>query len=257
LPDVMNIKVFSVFIIILLYINIAVAEVPITAIHIVSPVWENYTNEDGITGLYWEVLHSVFDPVGIDLEIETVPFKRAQKMVADNFADAIPAVSPETDTYCYKSRRCLDFLMVIALYNPKKIQEWDGIDTLRNYKVGWVRGYDYEKRIDIKMEYYELSNLENAMEMLMNGRIDIILDYITGLDAVADKINMDLTQYTTREVFPDPMYMGFAKTDHAGKLLAIYDERIESLYRSGKLQKIYWKWGYEFKKDKFEFSYAN
>lgn len=256
LPDIMIVNMLSAFILILHCTNIAAAEDPITSIHIVSPVWENYTNKDGSTGLYWEVLHAVYDPMHIQLNIENVPFKRAQKMVADTFADAIPAISPLTDTYCYASKHCLDFLMVIALYNPEKIPEWNGIMSLNNRKVGWVRGYDYEKRIDFKMEYFELSDLQNAMEMLMNDRIDIVLDYITDLETVAEKINMDLTQYNIQEVFSDPLYMGFAKTDRGKKLLAVYDDQIELLYRSGKLRKIYLKWGYVFKKDKFEFRYV-
>jgi polar amino acid transport system substrate-binding protein len=46
------------------------------SITIATPVWKGWTNEDG-TGLYFELLKLVYEPVGVSVQYEFVPWARA------------------------------------------------------------------------------------------------------------------------------------------------------------------------------------
>src|SRR5690554_5285993 len=52
----------------------------IKAISVVAPEWEGFTNKDG-SGLYWELLRAIYEPVGITVKTANVPWNRAMKMV--------------------------------------------------------------------------------------------------------------------------------------------------------------------------------
>ena len=222
-----------------------------TSIHVVSPVWENYTNEDG-TGLYWDVLKAVYEPVGIALHVEFVPWKRAIFLIETEKADAIPSATPLDVESCDLSERMLDSSTVVAIFKPETIPDWQGEASLEGKKVAWIRGYDFQMRLQVTVAYHEINNLTSGLAMLEKGYIDVLMDYREGIEAEKPS-TMDLTEYRIEELFPEPMYMGFGKTPRGQQLLKIYDERIEQLYQSGELQKIYAKWGFVFTPGKFEF----
>jgi polar amino acid transport system substrate-binding protein len=58
----------------------------ITEIHFVSEAWENVTHADG-TGLCWELFRKVYEPRGIHVMFEIVPYARATNMVQQQQAD--------------------------------------------------------------------------------------------------------------------------------------------------------------------------
>ncbi|MFZ3203078.1 MAG: ABC transporter substrate-binding protein, partial [Pseudomonas sp.] len=44
-------------------------------IRLASEVWQDHTNADG-SGLAWDILRQVFEPEGIELVIQSVPYTR-------------------------------------------------------------------------------------------------------------------------------------------------------------------------------------
>ena len=52
----------------------------IKSINIVAPEWEDYTNADG-TGMYWEILQTIYSNQDIKLKPSSVSWNRALKMV--------------------------------------------------------------------------------------------------------------------------------------------------------------------------------
>lgn len=226
-----------------------------TSVLAVSAEWEGYSQSDG-SGLYWDVLQAAYAPVGITVNIQIVPWRRAQKMMEDHLADVIPALSPYTDTCCLFSEHLLDNGQIAAMFKPQNFPTWNGIESLQGKRVGWLRGYDYEKRLPFEVKKYEFESVESGLQILEKDRIDILLDYDYTIESAAENLNLDLNRFTIVEALPDPLYMGFSKTPRGQQLLEIYDKQIEALYQSGELQKIYQKWGFEFEQDQFLFRYV-
>ena len=64
----------------------------IKTIHIVTPAWPDQTNEDG-NGLFFDIVRSIYEPAGIKMKYEIVPWKRAELMLNSNRADAMVDLS--------------------------------------------------------------------------------------------------------------------------------------------------------------------
>ncbi len=47
-------------------------EPQVTTIHVVTPEWEGYTEQDG-TGVYFDLVRAVYEPVGVVMTYEIVP----------------------------------------------------------------------------------------------------------------------------------------------------------------------------------------
>lgn len=236
--------VFSLFLALLASASVFGEE--IGTIHIVTPSWEGHTNEDG-TGLFFDIVRSVYEPVGIKMEYEFVPWKRAEHMVADNEADAMLCVVEQNISTDMLSPR---YPMVVeytaAVFKKEKIQEWKGIESLADKHLVWLRGYDYHKNPllkDIRFKWDEVDKAFSAWGRMENDReADIYIDSVVDIRNYIRTNNIDMTPYRMEDLWGENAYMAFAKSEKSEKLIEIYDRRIIELFKAGELKKLFEKW---------------
>ncbi|MCP3944098.1 MAG: hypothetical protein GY710_21830 [Desulfobacteraceae bacterium] len=72
----------------------------IYSIYVVCDEWKDYTNKDG-TGAYWEIVKSVYEPVGIKVKTKVMPWKRVKHIVRHKDADALIGDYYEADAKDY------------------------------------------------------------------------------------------------------------------------------------------------------------
>ena len=58
------------------------------SIHIATESWDLYSNTDG-TGLFLDITRAIYEPRGIRIEVEFVPYKRALRLLEQQKADAM------------------------------------------------------------------------------------------------------------------------------------------------------------------------
>ncbi len=104
----------------------------IKAIHIVTPSWEDETNKDG-TGLFFGMVRKIYEPVGIKMEYKIVPWKRAERMLASNQADAMLYAALQNVILAPKNPLTLDYLSVV--FKKDRVKEWKGPETLNGKRV--------------------------------------------------------------------------------------------------------------------------
>ena len=128
----------------LLYITIltVVVSFPLLAeeikeVHWVSDVWENYTNADG-TGLYHEIVNSVFDLYGIKVVPEYVPWLRALSYIETGRADMTGGLDP-TKKFI-QSKYPLTVVRECVFFRKNKFDKWEGIKTLEGKRGVWYLG---------------------------------------------------------------------------------------------------------------------
>lgn len=243
------------------YVSSAVAS-DIKEMTIVCEEWEGYTNKDG-TGVYWEVLKAVFEPVGIKVTTKVAPWKRAEHMVKKKEVDAIAG------DYYYKERDGKDYIYpqwhlsveddITVLFKKGAVEGWEntGVKALAGKKVAWIRGYDFDQSIlkDVGVEKQELSKLGNGIKMLNADRMDAIVDYKATIIPEAKKAGVDLSNFTVSVAQQgNKLYVVFSNTDKAKTLIKVFDEQMGKLAQSGEIEAIYKKWGFgpeKFGKDRF------
>ena len=219
----------------------------ITTIHIVTPSWVNQTHKDG-TGLFFDIIRKVYEPVGIKMKFTIVPWKRAKMMIETNQADARLAVvrtgkeqvMPEYPLY-------VDY--TVAIFKKDTIRDWKGIETLNGKNAVWMRGYDFHKihpLSDIQLEWSEINSWEQAWEMLEHDRVDVYIDALIDIAPYIKHHHIDMTPYRLETLYSRNAYMNFSESKRSKKLMEIYDKRIIELLHSGELKKCFEKWGVKF-----------
>ncbi|MNI90125.1 hypothetical protein D3C73_1476150 [compost metagenome] len=77
--------------------------------------------------------------------------------------------------------------------------------------------------------------------MLTHKRTDFYIDALTEVDYVLN-LAKDPSQFRRTHIAELPLYLCFAKTAKARTLMALFDQRMEQLVKSGELKPIFARW---------------
>ena len=223
-------------------VSVGQATEKVTTIHIVTPEWEEYTQKDG-AGVYFDLLRAVYEPVGVTMTFELVPWKRAVEMLDRKQADALPGEYYKEEFHM--PRYPIDFDETSVVFKTAKIAEWKGMQTLAGKTLAWLRGYDFHvepEMAGIQYKWFEVDAVEQALKMLEKDRIDGYLDTTDEIEIYLEELQFDPTLYQIEPLWTRDLYLRFADTPKSDVLIEIYDQRIPELLASGELQKIFEKW---------------
>ncbi|MHC8397124.1 substrate-binding periplasmic protein [Pseudomonas sp. LB3P93] len=209
-----------------------------SVIYLASEDWEDYTSADG-HGLGWDVLREVFEPAGVKLDIRTEPYTRSVGLAQRREVDAcVGSYRDETSDLLYPRWNFdTDHIYALGLAsNPAPTPE-----TLGNYRLAWVHGYDYQDYLPNVRRYNEVIRRTGILSMLTRNRADYYIDALTEVDYVL-KWAKDPSQFRRTHIAELPLYLCFADTSKARTLMALFDERMELLVKSGRLKPIFERW---------------
>lgn len=219
----------------------------IDTIHVVTPSWAKATHEDG-TGAYFEIIRGVYEPIGIRLKYEIVPWKRAVLMVKQHEADALPGsyfISRE-DVDDLFPRYPIDMEIMAAGFRKGTVENWEGEKSLDGKRAVWLRGYNYDKYLTVDVMYEEIDKPEEGWRLIDAGRTDFYINALADMKVNMDELGIDPSQYELQPIHKKNLYLRFANTERSKKLIDQYDARMPELIESGELQRIFDKWGYTY-----------
>ena len=222
----------------------------INRISVTCEEWHNTTNRDG-TGVYWEILKLVYEPVGIEVKTQIMPWKRAKLEVREKRVDALVGDYYEANSsdYFYPKWHITIEFPVVAVFKKGKIKNWDslGIRSLEGKRTVWIRGYDFDTVFlkGINVIKHEIVVDSQGIRLIDTGRDDVFLDYEAHIRHEANKLNINLDkEYEIKIAKPgSKLYVIFARTEKSKELIRIFDSRMTQLAQSGEIEKIYVKWG--------------
>lgn len=203
--------------------------------------WENYSNPDG-SGYYLELMREIYQPKGITVNYKLVPYKRSIEMLASHKVDAIMGAYKGMNIPGMFSEQSLDLDKVDAFISPQLNQTWQGTESLTGQRVGSLKGYEFDRYVEMKLQYQEQPTLVALLKMLDLGRLDAIVGYEADI-AVAQKILSNDAGYAPnyvikRNVLINSSYAVFADTERGRAMLKIFNEGILDLHESGRLKTL-------------------
>ncbi|MBI9090477.1 MAG: transporter substrate-binding domain-containing protein [Desulfobacterium sp.] len=226
-------------------------------IKVVTPLWHDQTNPDG-SGLFFDIVRTVYAPVGITMTYDFVPWKRAKKMVGANLADAMLCIWKEDAgrERLLLPRYPLFVEFPAVVFKADAIPDWQGIASLNEKRVLWLLGYDYHlsrqfKDIRFKV-WHEVRTRDRALLLLESGRYDACIDALIDMKKELAINGSDPAPFRLEVLQGEKSYVGFARTLKSQRLMAIYDHRIQELLRSGVLKRIFEKWNATFEPDAWQ-----
>jgi ABC-type amino acid transport substrate-binding protein len=209
-----------------------------SVIHLASEEWEDYTAADG-HGLGWDVMRAIFEPAGVKLDLRTEPYTRAVGLAQRGEVDAcVGSYRDEASDVLYpRWNYDTDHIYALGLAsNPAPTPE-----TLGNYRLAWVRGYEYQKYLPNVQRYNEVVRRTGILSMLTHNRADFYIDALAEIDFVVKRAK-DPSQFRRTHIAELPLYLCFANTPDARALMALYDQRLDLLVKSGALKPIFERW---------------
>jgi len=226
---------------------VAAAEGTPKQVHLVSEEWLDYTNADG-SGVAWDVLRKVFEPAGVKVVAQSAPYSRAVGLVKRGEADAwVGSYKDENEENLYP-RWHFDMDHIYALGLASK--PVPTLNTVGQYRLAWVRGYDYSSYLPNAKTFREIQRREGILPMLEHDRVDFYIDALTEVDYVLGQ-SPQPERFRRTHVAELPLYLAFARNDQARALRDLFDRRMDELVRSGELRPIFehWKQPYPFATD--------
>ncbi|MFQ6574992.1 substrate-binding periplasmic protein [Pseudomonas sp. UM16] len=218
-------------------------------VRLASERWEDYTNADG-TGIAWDILRKVFEPAGVRVAVISVPYSRAIGLVKRGEADAWVGsyFEERADNLYPRWHFDVDHIYALSLASTPL----PNTDNLGQFKLSWVRGYDYQRYLPKVGEYREVQRREGILLMLERKRVDVYIDAQTEVEYVMDQARDDeRSKFRSTHIAELPMYLAFGKTEKGRALMALFDQRMAKLVASGELREIFSHWAqpYPFDQD--------
>ncbi|AZF66286.1 substrate-binding periplasmic protein [Pseudomonas sp. LF135] len=213
-------------------------------ITLASEEWNDYTNKDG-SGLAWDVLRQVFEPAGITLQTRSEPYTRSVGLAQRGEVDGwVGSYRDEASGVLYPYWHFdSDHIYALGLATTPT----PSLATLGNYRLAWVRGYKYEEYLPNLHHFNQIERRDGILPMLQHARADFYIDSLTEARYVLGQAH-DPSQFRLTPIAELPLYIGFADTERGRALMAVYDQRMTALVKSGELKPIFehWKQPYPF-----------
>jgi polar amino acid transport system substrate-binding protein len=208
-----------------------------------SEEWANATNKDG-TGLYWDIFRAVYEPVGIKTKFIIRSYKGSVSLVKRNQADAAVGVHPEKIQGALSSQYPFvkDYLLV--LFKKNKIDQWNGQESLKNKKIGWIKGFSYDDYLEVPVIKREFTKRDHILRYLDKDQVDFFMDTRNDVESVLNKGIIDVSRYTVETVLEFERYLVFANNKKGHELKRIFDHRFPRLVLSGEIEKLFEKWNW-------------
>ncbi len=209
-----------------------------------SEEWNDYTNKDG-SGLAWDVLRQVFEPAGITLQTRSVPYTRSVGLAQRGEVDGwVGSYRDEATGVLYPHWNFdSDHIYALGLASTPA----PTVATLGNYRLAWVRGYKYEEYLPNVHRFNQIERRDGILPMLQHARADFYIDALTEAKYVLNQAD-DPSKFTLTHIAELPLYIGFADNERGRALIAVFDQRMAALVKSGELKAIFehWKQPYPF-----------
>lgn len=207
-------------------------------IMLASEEWNDYTNKDG-TGLAWDVMRQVFEPAGIKVQIRSVPYTRSVGLAQRGEVDGwVGSYRDEAEGVLYPHWNFdSDHIYALGLASTPA----PTVATLGNYRLAWVRGYKYEEYLPNVHRFNQIERRDGILPMLEHARADFYIDALTEAKYVLSQAD-EPSKFALTPIAELPLYIGFADNERGRGLMAVFDQRMAALVKSGELKPIFERW---------------
>jgi len=225
----------------------------ITSVHAESNVitfstesWKDATNKDG-TGLYWDIFRAVYEPKGYTVKPKIRSYEGAVNLIKNKRVDVmVGSYIDEIEKVIYpKNYFAVDIVQAIHLKESKN--EWNGLESINNKIVGWIKGYSYHDYLPEESlkntAVNRLHNRNTAFTLLSEKRLDYFIDAKADLsDFFNANARYNAEDFERDTILELKLYIVFTNDEKGKKLAEIFDDRFSLLLAGGEIKKMYEKY---------------
>lgn len=210
---------------------------------VATETWEGATNNDG-TGLYWDILKMVYAPLGYTIVTKNTSYIKSVELVKLDRADLFLASHKDEKEFALYPKYHFDQDVIIALFSSELLEEWKGQKSLEGLNVAWIRGYEYDKYLSVKVAKEEVNEIINGLKLLKSEHIDVYIDNRKYLSEPIQRYRLDNENYVKKIILQLKLYPAFANNKRGKELRQIWDKRMQVLIETLEFKELYFNSGY-------------
>lgn len=210
---------------------------------VATETWEGATNNDG-TGLYWDILKMVYAPLGYTIVTKNTSYIKSVELVKRDRADLFLASHKDEKEFALYPKYHFDQDVIIALFSSELFEEWKGQKSLEGLNVAWIRGYEYDKYLSVKVAKEEVNEIINGLKLLKSEHIDVYIDNRKYLSEPIQRYRLDNENYVKKIILQLKLYPAFANNKRGKELRQIWDKRMQVLIETLEFKELYFNSGY-------------
>lgn len=206
------------------------------------PPYKMENNASGLPGFDVEFLGEAFKRVGISLEIQYMPWKRALEQARTGRVNGVCSCSKTRDReeYMYFSSPLGKASSGLFGLVKKDFTKLDTIDKIGNHSVGVIRGYNLLENLENAgvESIYELSSELQGLNLLLKGRIDYYYSYEAPTRFYLAQLKQSEEVYYNEFTVKD-YYSCFSKAaERSEELLEKFNTGLSQIKNDGSYEKI-------------------
>lgn len=218
-------------------------KINVPMISVVAPDWEGYSSESG-EGLYWDIIRAIYEPVGVRVKLNTAPWNRALKMVTRyRTYMAIPGEYLDSTEPLIFPQYPLEREKLVSVSLKSRKLQLNTIKQFQNLTVSWRKGYDLLEPDNYNLKLKEFRECAVALRNIISSKVDVVIEE---RDEVQQSLEQAGLLNNVFEIKPYPesqyVYLGFNEGIHSETLINTYNQRTETMVKSGALRAIFKKW---------------
>lgn len=204
--------------------------------------------EDGeVKGTATRLVRALFDELGVEVEIELLPWARALQYLELGQADGVFTIfrNPRREAFlAYPETPLIE--QTIGLYRRRdRPIPFDGdLAGLAPYRIGVTRAVSYGRRFDAALDstlpgVTRVNDEASKFQLLARGRVDLVVsstgiaDFYLGRLGLADRIVRIPTVIESV-----PSYLAFANASPRRALLPAFERTLRAFKASGRYRQI-------------------
>ena len=133
---------------------------------------------------------------------------------------------------------------MLVLFNKNRVTQWNGQKTLQNRRVAWIKGYAYDKYLEVPVIKEEFNRREYVLRRLDQNQVDFFMDTRNNMESVLNQGIIEVSHYTVETVMQLDRYLVFASNTKGRTFKKIFDYRFPRLVQSGEIEKLFAKWNW-------------
>lgn len=202
-----------------------------------------YVIEETNSGFELDMVSAIFNNMGHSVSYVYVPFGRSNTFIKDNKVDAALTINEHMDTTNLVLSEPYISYQNAAISLKGRSLEINSVSDLKPYSIvafqnaSVLLGDEYQKVSKASPLYLELPNQQNQVEMLLKGKVDIVVMDINIFNYLSTELigSSYISNVVIHRLFPKTNYH-IAFTDK--KLLQAFNKAMKAYKRSDDYTKL-------------------
>ena len=224
-------RLIFLFCFLLLSFNASAQDKP--PLTIIAEEWPSYTNAD-LTGTYWDIIRAIYGD-DYQLNLKTVSWKKALNNVSAKQADIIIGV--------YRGQRAdilipeyhIDMDSALYILYDDSLHNINSLADLENLTIAGRNHYVSTDILPQSTTFYAVDSVKGINKLIFNQRIDGALVFALDVYSADPSGTLSIKRLTSKR----KMYLGFADTPRAQKLMDQFDKKMQQLLAENKIKPLF------------------